>query len=276
MVQVSETETDVTSNLTREPVAHAASVCRVIDPKTGLVVATIDPVTRKRTLVRSVKAACAAPPVGAIKSPPAPARQDFDFVALRAELVQWLREADSMLDLRSREFRAALLLASACVVGHDLGVLVRATGFPEGFVAEVRRRLFDQRVWERMDGTYLFRVLWLDEVCPAGKSWMSFWADVLVATGAADRVYPADPEAEWLYQYAYRIYRPGAPRPTSRPTGIQITNSQYVKQATHRQRCRTEGRCWHCGRACAPYYECDDRRRYRRRRTYEARHRAGA
>lgn len=26
---------------------------------------------------------------------------------------------------------------------------------------------------------------------------------------------------------------------------------------------RKEGRCWHCGKPCAPWYECEDRRKYK-------------
>jgi hypothetical protein len=38
----------------------------------------------------------------------------------------------------------------------------------------------------------------------------------------------------------------------------------YAKSNNYRQRCRLDGRCPHCGKPCAPYAECADRREYKR------------
>ena len=35
------------------------------------------------------------------------------------------------------------------------------------------------------------------------------------------------------------------------------------KQQRYRQKCISEGRCPHCGKPCAPYYECEVRRLYK-------------
>lgn len=37
------------------------------------------------------------------------------------------------------------------------------------------------------------------------------------------------------------------------------------KQKRYRQKCISEGRCPHCGKPCAPYYECDTRRLYKKK-----------
>lgn len=37
-----------------------------------------------------------------------------------------------------------------------------------------------------------------------------------------------------------------------------------TKQKSYRQRCAAEGRCPHCGKPCAPYRECQQRRDYKR------------
>ena len=39
------------------------------------------------------------------------------------------------------------------------------------------------------------------------------------------------------------------------------------KQKRYRQKCALEGRCPHCGQPCAPYYECDERRAYKKSNT---------
>jgi hypothetical protein len=36
------------------------------------------------------------------------------------------------------------------------------------------------------------------------------------------------------------------------------------KYQRYRQKCLREGRCAHCGKPCAPYLECDDRRTYKK------------
>lgn len=36
------------------------------------------------------------------------------------------------------------------------------------------------------------------------------------------------------------------------------------KYSRYRRKCVQEGRCPHCGKPCAPYYECDDRRAQKR------------
>lgn len=37
-----------------------------------------------------------------------------------------------------------------------------------------------------------------------------------------------------------------------------------TKQQRYRRKCLSDGRCPHCGEPCAPYYECEDRRRTKR------------
>lgn len=36
------------------------------------------------------------------------------------------------------------------------------------------------------------------------------------------------------------------------------------KQKTYRQKRISEGKCPHCGKSCAPFYECEERREYKR------------
>lgn len=36
------------------------------------------------------------------------------------------------------------------------------------------------------------------------------------------------------------------------------------KYQRYKQKCVSEGRCPHCGKPCAPYYECDERRAYKK------------
>ncbi len=36
------------------------------------------------------------------------------------------------------------------------------------------------------------------------------------------------------------------------------------KYQRYRQKCISEGRCPHCGKPCAPYFECAERREYKR------------
>lgn len=36
------------------------------------------------------------------------------------------------------------------------------------------------------------------------------------------------------------------------------------KHKRYRQKCISEDRCPHCGKPCAPYYECEERRKYKR------------
>ncbi len=38
------------------------------------------------------------------------------------------------------------------------------------------------------------------------------------------------------------------------------------KYQRYRARLRAEVKCTHCGKLCAPYFECDDRREYKNRR----------
>jgi hypothetical protein len=39
----------------------------------------------------------------------------------------------------------------------------------------------------------------------------------------------------------------------------------FLKQKHYRERTRNAGHCPHCGRPCAPYYECEERRAYKRK-----------
>ncbi len=36
------------------------------------------------------------------------------------------------------------------------------------------------------------------------------------------------------------------------------------KHKRYRQKCIRDGRCPHCGKSCAPFYECEERRKYKR------------
>lgn len=40
--------------------------------------------------------------------------------------------------------------------------------------------------------------------------------------------------------------------------------SDSTKRQAYRQRCIEKGLCPHCGQPCAPYYECEKRRSYKR------------
>lgn len=42
---------------------------------------------------------------------------------------------------------------------------------------------------------------------------------------------------------------------------------EFNKYQRYRQKCISEGRCPHCGKPCAPYYECEERREYKRNKT---------
>jgi hypothetical protein len=46
--------------------------------------------------------------------------------------------------------------------------------------------------------------------------------------------------------------------------GIKRGATAKDKQSRWRLRCREEGRCDHCGKPCAPYAACEDRRREKR------------
>lgn len=39
---------------------------------------------------------------------------------------------------------------------------------------------------------------------------------------------------------------------------------RYEKNRRYRQKQISEGKCPHCGKPCAPYYECDKRRQYKK------------
>jgi hypothetical protein len=47
------------------------------------------------------------------------------------------------------------------------------------------------------------------------------------------------------------------PRPGTNPHKGSRVNTKYSR---YRQKCITEGRCPHCGKPCAPFFECPQRR----------------
>lgn len=54
---------------------------------------------------------------------------------------------------------------------------------------------------------------------------------------------------------------------------MRVQRAKYRKNADYRRRCRAKGLCTHCGRPCAPYVTCEDRRAYQnkqRRRVRES------
>jgi len=44
-----------------------------------------------------------------------------------------------------------------------------------------------------------------------------------------------------------------------------------TKEARYILKCRAEGRCPHCGKPCAPYKQCEERREYERARAVDGR-----
>ncbi len=43
-----------------------------------------------------------------------------------------------------------------------------------------------------------------------------------------------------------------------------MTIDKYDRHKAYRERSRVKGRCPHCGKFCAPYYECEERREKKR------------
>lgn len=44
----------------------------------------------------------------------------------------------------------------------------------------------------------------------------------------------------------------------------ETKTKKYDKQRRYRNKCKEEGRCPHCGKMCAPYSACEERRKYHR------------
>lgn len=51
-----------------------------------------------------------------------------------------------------------------------------------------------------------------------------------------------------------------APRPFSSPNRGAKTSNKYSR---YRQKCISEGGCPHCGKPCAPFFECAERRAFK-------------
>ncbi len=55
-------------------------------------------------------------------------------------------------------------------------------------------------------------------------------------------------------------------RPEQAPRGRNVVRWKQPKDkhSRYRVRCQDQERCPHCGVLCAPFYECENRRRYKR------------
>ena len=93
------------------------------------------------------------------------------------------------LDPESASYRTALLLVTACEVGHAVHKLALVTGFPREFVARCARRLVDNGVWQ--DGVTVSPWTTSDSEDAA------FWADVGVAEGKLYRRVTTEGHLEW-------------------------------------------------------------------------------
>ncbi len=100
-----------------------------------------------------------------------------------------IKELEPKLDPKSDNFKTAVVVLSSLIVGPNIRGLVRFTGYGRKFIRIRARRLFESGIWQKDGKIYID---WFHEKWEL-RSTVSFWLDVLVASGEVEKV-PGDPD----------------------------------------------------------------------------------